>query len=220
VGGDGEPYATVVGVVRDYRHYQLPQPMRPAVYLPYATWPARQEDLVIRTARGEASALVPALRAVVRELDPRVALFRVQTLDEAVSRSLWRQRLQGHVVGIFAVLALALACVGLYGVISYAVAQRTRELGVRMALGATRGDVLRLVLAQSGQLVAAGVALGLAAAWGSTRAMRSLLYGVEPTDPATFAAVPACLAAVALLAALAPARRATRIDPTIAMRAE
>ena len=104
--------------------------------------------------------------------------------------------------------------------ISYAVAQRTRELGVRMALGATRGDVLRLVLAQSGQLVAAGVALGLAAAWGSTRAMRSLLYGVEPTDPATFAAVPACLAAVALLAALAPARRATRIDPTIAMRAE
>jgi putative ABC transport system permease protein len=180
----------------------------------------RQEVVVVRTARGEPSALVPALRGAVREIDPRVALYRVQTLDEAVSRSLWRQRLQGHVVGLFAALALALACVGLYGVVSYAVAQRTRELGVRMALGASRGDVLRLVFAQSGRLVGVGVVIGLAVAWGATRALRSLLYGVQPTDPATFAAVPACLTAVALLAVLVPARRAARIDPTVAMRAE
>jgi putative ABC transport system permease protein len=222
VGGPSEPLATVVGVVRDYRHYRLPQPMHPAVYLPYAAaaYPVRQEDVVVRTARGEASALVPALRAAVREIDPRVALYRVQTLDETVSRSLWRQRLQERVVGIFAVLALALACVGLYGVVSYAVAQRTRELGVRMALGASRGDVLRLVLTQSGRLVGVGVAIGLAAAWGAMRALASLLYGVQPTDPATFAAVPACLTAVALLAVLVPARRASRIDPTVAMRAE
>ncbi|HET7459222.1 MAG TPA: ABC transporter permease [Gemmatimonadaceae bacterium] len=220
VGGPSQPYATVVGVVRDYRHYRLPQPMHPAVYLPYATYSMREEDVVVRTSRGEASALVPALRGAVRELDPRVALYRVQTLDEAVSRSLWRQRLQGHVVGLFAALALALACVGLYGVVSYAVAQRTRELGVRMALGASRGDVLRLVFAQSGRLVGVGVVIGLAVAWGATRALRSLLYGVQPTDLATFAAVPACLTAVALLAVLVPARRAARIDPTVAMRAE
>jgi predicted permease len=220
VGGDDQPLATVVGVVRGFRHYRLPQPMGPAVYFPYAAWPMRQEDIVLRTTQADPRALVPALRAAVRELDPQVALYQVQTLEEAVSRSLWRQRLQGSVLGVFAALALALACIGLYGVISYAVAQRTRELGVRMALGATRRDVLWLVFGQSGRLVAAGVGVGLVAAWFATRLLESLLYGVQPADLPTFASVPGCLAVVALLAAVIPAYRATRVDPVITMRAE
>ncbi|MFL5579359.1 MAG: ADOP family duplicated permease [Gemmatimonadaceae bacterium] len=219
--GEGR-YATVVGVVRDYRHYRLPQPMGPAIYLPpllASPFFALQQTVVVRTS-GDPLSLAPALRAAVKELDPRVAISQVQTLEGAVSRSLWRQRLQGNVLAIFAALSLVLACVGLYGVVSYAVAQRTRELGVRMALGATRGSVVRLVLGQSGRLVAAGTALGLVAAWLSARVIASLLYGVERTDPATFALVPLCLALVALAAAALPARRAARVDPIVAMRAE
>jgi ABC-type antimicrobial peptide transport system permease subunit len=156
----------------------------------------------------------------VQEIDPNIAIYQVQTFDEVVSRSLWRQRLQGNVLGIFAVLALALACIGLYGVISYAVAQRTRELGVRIALGATRRDVLVLVFGQSGRLVIAGIGVGLLGAWFAVRMLESLLYGVEAKDLATFASVPLLLASVALLAAVIPARRASKVDPIIAMRAE
>jgi putative ABC transport system permease protein len=225
VAGD---LATIVGVVRDYRHYRLPEAMGPAAFFPYATWPGRVQTIVLRVSderceRGgacDAGALVPALRAATRELDPRLALYQVQTFEEAVSRSMWRQRLQGNVLSIFAALALALACIGLYGVVSYAVAQRTRELGVRIALGATRRDVAMLVFGQSGKLVAAGVVVGLAAAFFGVRILETLLYGVASKDLATFASVPAVLAAVALLAAIIPARRATRVNPIIAMRAE
>jgi putative ABC transport system permease protein len=220
VGGDKEPWATVIGVLRDYRHYRLPQPMGPAVFYPYATYPARQQTIVIRTTRDDPHTLVPALRAAVRAMDPKLALYDIQTFDEAVSKSLWRQRLQGNVLSIFAALALVLACTGLYGVIAYAVAERTRELGVRMALGATRGDVLRLVLGQSGRLVAAGIALGIAVASLGVHMLDTLLYGVQAIDPPTFIAVPILLAVVALIAALVPARRAALVDPIIAMRAE
>jgi ABC-type antimicrobial peptide transport system permease subunit len=156
----------------------------------------------------------------MRALDPRLALYQVQTFDEAVATSLWRQRLQGNVLSIFAILAVVLACTGLYGVISYTVAERTREVGVRMALGATRGNVLALVFAQSGRLVVAGIAVGLVAAFFATRLLETLLYGIRPTDLTTFFSVPACLTVVALVAALIPARRATQVDPIIAMRAE
>ncbi|HEY8175475.1 MAG TPA: FtsX-like permease family protein, partial [Gemmatimonadaceae bacterium] len=220
VGGDKAAMATIVGVVRDFRHYRLPEPMGPATYYPFAAWPGRQQTLVLRTNRDDPASLTPAVRSAIREIDPKVAFYQVQTLEEAVSRSLWRQRLQGNVLGIFAALSLALACIGLYGVISYAVAQRTRELGVRIALGATRRDVLMLVFGQSGRLVVAGVVVGLVGAYFAVRILQTLLYGVTPNDPATFASVPALLAAVALLAALIPARRATRVDPIIAMRAE
>jgi len=144
----------------------------------------------------------------------------VQTFDEAVSTSLWRQRLQGNVLSIFALLAVVLACTGLYGVISYTVAERTREVGVRMALGATRGNVLALVFAQSGRLVALGVAFGLIVAFFATRLLGTLLYGIGATDLTTFISVPAGLGVVALVAALIPARRASQVDPIIAMRSE
>jgi len=220
VGGDKDPLATVVGVVRDFRHYRLPEPMGPAVYFPYAVYPGRQQAIVIRTTREDPHTLTTPLRNAVRALDPRLALYQVQTFDEAVATSLWRQRLQGNVLSIFAILAVVLACTGLYGVISYTVAERTREVGVRMALGATRGNVLALVFAQSGRLVVAGIALGLVAAFFATRLLDTLLYGIRPTDLTTFFGVPACLAVVALAAALIPARRATQVDPIIAMRAD
>ena len=220
VGGEQGPLATVVGVVRDFRHYRLPQPMGPAVYFPYATYPSRQQTIVIRTTRADAHSLTTPLRNAVRALDPRLALYQVQTFDEAVSRSLWRQRLQGNVLSIFAVLAVVLACTGLYGVISYTVAERTREVGVRMALGATRGNVLALVFAQSGRLVVTGIAVGVVVAFFATHLLDTLLYGVRATDLATFVGVPAALGIVAMAAALIPARRATQVDPIIAMRAD
>ena len=216
----GDSYGTIVGVIRDFRHYRLPEETPPAVYYSQSTWTTRSQALVIRTATDDAAALVPALRNAVREIDPRIAVYDVRTFEEAISRSLWRQRLQGNVLGIFAALALVLACVGLYGVISYAVAQRTRELGVRIALGARRSTVLMLVFGQSGRLVFAGVVVGLIGALYGVRVLESLLYGVKATDPMTFALVPGLLAAVALLAAVIPARRATRVDPIIAMRAD
>ena len=218
--GRDPAFATVVGVVSDFRHYRLPQPMGPATYFTFTTWPLRGQTIVLRTTAADPSTLAPRMREVLKELDPKLALYSVQTFEEVVSRSLWRQRLQGNVLSIFASLALVLACVGLYGVISYAVAQRTRELGVRLALGASRRDVLMLVFGQSGRLVIAGVAGGLAGAWFAVRVLESLLYGVEAKDMTTFAVVPLVLAIVALFAALVPARRASRVDPIIAMRAD
>ena len=221
VGGSGSEHnAIVVGVIKDFRHYRLPEPMGPAMYYPYASYPGRQQTVVIRTSHDHPQTIIPELRAAVRSIDKRIALYQVQTFDEVVSRSLWRQRLQGNVVSVFAALALCLACIGLYGVISYAVAQRTRELGVRIALGASRGRVVWLVGRQSARLVIAGVALGLLAAYFAVGLLESLLYGVRATDPWTFALVPAVLAVVALLAAVIPAVRAARVDPIIAMRSE
>ena len=217
--GDKHP-ATVIGVIKDFRHYRLPEPMGPAMYQPYAMDPRRQQTVVIRTSHDHPQSLIPELRNAVRAIDKRVALYQVETFDEVVSRSLWRQRLQGSVVSIFAALALCLACVGLYGVISYAVAQRTRELGVRIALGASRARVVWLVARQSARLVLVGVAAGLVGAYFAVGLLASLLYGVRPTDPGTFALVPAILALVALVAAVIPAARAARVDPIIAMRAE
>jgi predicted permease len=220
VGGDQQPFATVVGVVHDFRHYRLPEPMGPAVYFPFAEYPARQETIVIRTTRSDPHSLIGDLRNTVRALDRRLALYDVQTFDEVVTRSLWRQRLQGNVVSIFGALSLVLACIGLYGVISYAVAERTREIGVRMALGATRHDVLTLVIWQSGRLVVAGIVIGLVVAAAGVGILDSLLYGIHARDIETFAVVPLVLALVALGAAFIPARRATHVDPIIAMRAD
>jgi predicted permease len=215
-----DPWITIVGVARDYRHYVLPQPMGPALYLPYFAEPLLTQTLAIRTSLADPLSLVPAVRRAMRDLDPDVPAYEVQTFEQVVSRSLWRQRVQGQVLGAFAALALILAAVGLYGIIAYAVAQRTRELGVRIALGATRRNVLTLVMRQSAQLVVAGACIGLAGAFVLSRVVASLLYGVQPTDPATFLGAPIVLAIVALLASWIPAWRATRVDPLVAMRVE
>ncbi len=215
-----DPWITIVGVIRDFRHYRLPQPMGPALYTHYATVAGRSQTLVVRTTAADPYGLVPAIRAAVRGLDPQIAIYAVKTMNDAVSQSLWRQRLQGQVLGIFAALALLLATLGIYGVISYTVAQRTREIGVRVALGAQRRNVLALVLGEGMRLVAIGIGIGVLGALAVTRALSSLLYGVSATDVTTYSTVPVLLGAIALAATYLPAARATRVDPLTAIRAE
>lgn len=220
IGGAQDPWVTIVGVLHDYRHYRLPEPMGPAVFYPYASQPTYTQTLVIRTTVADPLSLAPVVRSIMRQLDPAVPAYSVQTMAQVVERSRWRQRLQSQVLGAFAALALLLATIGLYGVVSYAVTQRTRELGVRIALGATRHQVLALVLRQGTRVIAAGIGLGLLAAIALTRSISTLLYGVHATDPLTFVGVPVILGVVALFACFVPARRATRVDPLVAMRAE
>jgi predicted permease len=222
-GGDessGAPWVTIVGVARDYHHYLLPQPVGNAIYLPYFSDPGGTQTVVLRTKLPDPHRLEAGLRRTVKEMDPNVPHYSVQTFEEVVSRSLWRQRLQGQTLGIFAGLALILATVGIYGVISYSVAQRTRELGVRMALGATARDVRRLVIRQGLRLAAGGLGIGLLLAIGAGRILRSLVEGVEPADPLILAGVLGLLLFTAVLASWVPARRAATVDPLLAMRAE
>jgi putative ABC transport system permease protein len=213
-----EPWITIVGVARDFRHYRLPQPMGPATYMPYAEYTPTTETILLRVKRGDPASVVPTVRRLLREIDPDVPMYRIQTMEQILARSLWRQRLQSEVLGLFAALAIVLATVGIYGVISYAVMQRTREFGVRVALGAQRRDVIGLVLADGGRLAVIGVAIGVGGAILLTRLIRTLLYEVTPTDPEVFLGVSIGLAVVALIASYVPARRATRIDPVVAMR--
>jgi putative ABC transport system permease protein len=215
-----DAWVTIIGVVKDFRHYRLPEPMKPALYFPQLASPSYTQTLVIRTTSRDPSALAPALRDILRDLDPDVPAYQVQTFEQVVSRSLWRQRLQGTTLGVFAALALVLAVVGIYGVISYTVAQRMRELGVRVALGASSRQVLGLVLGHGARLTMLGVLVGLVGALALTRVLARLLYGVAPTDLLTFTSVPLLLAAVAVVATWIPARRATKVDPVVAMRAE
>jgi putative ABC transport system permease protein len=220
-GPDSEwPWITIVGVVSDFRHWPLPQPTRPAIYLSQLAEPSLSQTLVLRTSLPNPRSLEHTVRAVLRDIDRDAPAYQVQTFSQLVSTSLWRQRLQGRVLGTFAVMALLLAALGIYGVISYGVTQRTREFGVRMALGATRREVAGLILAQGGRLAAIGIAVGLVAAFSLTTVVEQLLYRVRATDPLTFTVVPLVLAAVAVAASVLPAWRATRVDPSVAMRAD
>jgi putative ABC transport system permease protein len=219
---DPEPWFTVIGVAPDFRHYRLPEPMGPAMYLAFNEVPGYTMTVVVRTAESvsDPMSLAPRVLGMLKELDSDIPAYEVQTLEMAVDRSLWRQRLQGQVIGLFAALGMILAAIGIYGVISYGVAQRTREVGVRMALGASRSQVVGLVLRQGMLLVGVGLVLGLVAAFGASRALTRLLYGIAPTDLVSFVGVPLVLGVVALLASWLPARRAARVDPLIAMRAD
>jgi predicted permease len=213
------PWVTIIGVVGEFRHYRLPEPMGPAIYFPMLAQPAYSQTLAIRT-RGDLGVAATRLRGTLGALDPGVPAYQLRSLGDVVTRSLWRQRLQGQVLGIFAALALVLAAAGIYGVTSYAVAQRAREIGVRIALGATRRRVAGMVLVQAARLALIGVTIGVALAVVLARLVGALLHGVTTTDPATFIAVPATLALVSVLASCVPALRAMRVDPAVTMRAE
>jgi predicted permease len=214
------PWISIVGVVRDFRHWRLPEPVRPAIYLSQLARPSSQQTIVLRTRLADPRTLEPAVRSALRDLNKDAPAYQVQTFEQVVSTSLWRQRMQGQVLGVFAVMAMLLAAIGIYGVISYAVTQRTREMGVRMALGAKRSQVAMLVLGQGARLAIVGVAIGLTGALLLRGTVAQLLYGIAATDPLTFIGVPLSLAAVAVLASLLPAQRATRVDPVVAMKAD
>jgi len=217
-----EPSITIVGVVGDVRRAGKAEPVAPGVYLPAAQtalYPVRLADFAIRSSH-DPHALVPSIQAAVLTIDRELPIGNVRTLSEVVGDSLALRRLQVGLISVFAALALVLTVVGVYGVAACAAAQRTVEFGVRVALGATPSDILRLVLTQSAALIAGGLVVGIAGALAFARWMESLLFEVRPHDPATLAAVSLLLVAVAMVASYVPARRAARIDPADALRAE
>jgi putative ABC transport system permease protein len=209
----------VVGVVSDIHDRSLSGDPLPTVYVASPQWPSRARVVTLRST-GPPAALIASVRATVRSQDPDVPVTQVQTMEHLIARSMAGERFRARLVGGFATAALLLAVIGLYGVTAHGVARRTRELGIRMALGATRRAVARLVLRQAGRMVAIGLGAGLALAIPATRLLRSVLFGVEPFDLPSFAAAGAMLALTALLAALAPASRAGRVDPVEALRHE
>jgi len=216
---DNEPWHTIVGVVGEVRHERLDAATRKSVYLPHAQVPIGGTRLAIRT-EGRPESIIGAVRNQVREVDSDLPLTRVMPMTDVVARSVWKERLYTALFGVFAAVALILATVGIYGVMSYVVTQRTREIGLRMALGAQRTDVLKMVVGHGALVTAAGIGVGVVAAVGLTRLMSSLLFNITATDPMTFFAVSIVLAGVALAACFVPARRAAKVDPMVALRYE
>ncbi len=209
----------VVGVVGDVKHSGLDAESRAMTYWPFARNPYGTMTVAVRTT-GDASQAVTSIVGLVRALDPELAVAGIRTMDEVVSNSVAERRLTMLLLTMFAGAALLLAAVGIYGVIAYGVTQRTQEIGIRMALGAQRSDVLWMVVKQALVMALAGIVVGSTGALLLTRLMQGLLFQVKPADPVTFGVVSAILAAVAVLASYIPGRRATRVDPVIALRAE
>ena len=219
-GSEREPvWSTIVGVVGDVKYNGLADAVQPAIYYPIAqnpTW----GSIVIKTDLADPLSLTAAVRNEVRKIDPDLPLTNVMTMEDRLSDAVAQPRFRTTLIALFAVVALILACVGIYGVISYSVTLRTHEIGIRMALGAQTGDVLTMVIRQAIVLAVIGIALGLSASYALTSLMSKLLFGVQPTDPATFVLTAAILSITALLASYLPARRATKIDPLEALRYE
>jgi len=218
-GSSDGPWTTVVGIVADVHHDGLHLPVRPEMYLPYGQLPDNGMTLVLRT-QGDPLDLLPGVRAEVRALDPDLPLGATTTLDQVVSQSVAIPRLFVSFFSFFALVALLLAAVGIFGVTAHAVSQRTQEIGIRMALGAKAHDVLAIVLRQSLAVTATGLLLGLALALGLSRSLRTLLFRTSPADPLTYIAIVLVFGAVAITASLLPALRATRVDPVEALRRE
>jgi putative ABC transport system permease protein len=212
-------WCTIVGVVSDTKLYGLANPARLEVYVPLRQDPASEMTLLVKSG-ADPAALTSAIREAVQSIDKDQPLFAISTMKELVSNSVATRRMTLVLLGLFSGLALVLGAIGIYGVISYSVAQRTHEIGIRMALGAPRRDVFRLVVGQGLKLAGIGITIGVVAAFGLARLMSSLLYGISVTDFETFAGVSILLAFVAFVACYIPARRAMRVDPIIALRYE
>jgi predicted permease len=213
------PWLTVAGVVGRVKHESLDSDPRIAFYLPQTQYPSRAMTVVMRS-QGDPSTLSPSVKKELRGIDPDLPMYSVRTMDERVEESLARRRFSMLLLGIFAGMALVLATIGIYGVMAYLVNQGTREIGIRMAIGATQREIVRLVVFQGMTLAITGVAAGLAAAFVFTGLMRSLLFGISSADPVTFAGISLLLTLVALLATYIPAKRAARIDPILCLRSE
>ena len=213
------PWATIVGVVGDVRHEAMGQEPYPQMYAASAQNPPRGATLVMKT-EADPSSLISAIRSEIRNLDASLPLYNIRPMEQLTRESMARPRFNTFLIALFAALALLLASVGIYGVMSYSVTQRTHEIGVRMALGAASTDITKMIVAHGLKVSLAGVAVGLAASFGLTRLMKSLLYGVSATDPITFTGIAALLTLVAIVACYIPARRATHVDPMVALRYE
>ena len=216
------PLLTIVGVVPDVKHTSLREETAPEMYVLYnqKPWPSMLNMRVALRTKADPAAMTENVGDAVHALDPDLPLAKVATLRTLVDDSMAQPRFSVFLLGAFGVLALLLASIGMYGVISYSVLQRTQEIGIRMALGAQRRKVFGMVLGQGARLAGLGIAIGFVAALGVTRLMASFLYGVRPTDPLTFAGVSLLLLGIALLACYLPARRAMRVDPMVALKYE
>jgi putative ABC transport system permease protein len=215
----GAGRSEIVGVVADIRQANLSDEPASGIYLPYTQEPMPWQTLLVRT-KNDPMSLVPLIRGEVAGLDSQQPIARIATLDQLMESSTAQPRFRAALLGGFAGVALLLAAIGIYGMMAYAVSRRTREIGIRIALGARRGNMLKLIFGQSMTLTLLGVLLGLAGAFAVTRLMNSLLFGVTSTDPFIFTAVTVLLCGVALLASYIPARRAARVDPIVALRCE
>jgi predicted permease len=221
-GSTRYPLLTIVGVVPDVKHISFREETAPEMYVVYTQkqWPSMLNLRVALRTKADPASITASVREAIHSIDADLPLAKVSTLNTLVDDSLSQPRFAMLLLASFGVLALLLASTGMYGVISYTVAQRTQEIGIRMALGAERHNVFGMVLSQGARLAGLGIALGLVAAFGITRLMASYLYGVQPTDPLTFGVVSLLLVGTALLACYLPARGATRVDPLVALRHE
>jgi putative ABC transport system permease protein len=222
IGRNDRPWYTIVGVVGDVRQMSLAVSESDAVYIATTQWAwvDRVQSLVARTRGGDAAALAPAIRKAIWSVDKDQPVVRVATMGELLAASAAERRFALILFEAFALAALVLAAAGIYGVLSGSVAERTREIGVRAALGASRGSILALVVRQGMTLTGLGVAIGLAGAVAASQAIAAMLFGVSRLDPATYLGVIVLLASVSVIACAVPARRAARVDPIVALRYE
>jgi putative ABC transport system permease protein len=218
---DGVRYE-IIGVVGDVHHSGvgiMTEQLRPEIFYPQQQWPRRDLSLAVRT-REDPALITSAVTRTIRRLDPDIGVNRIQTMEQSVAQMFGRSRIVAVLMGLFAAAAMVISAIGLYGLISYSVAQRTREFGIRLALGAGRRDLLRLVVGDGVRLAAIGSVLGIGGALALMRLMRFMLYGIGPNDPATLVGVILTLGAITLGASFVPARRATKVDPMTSLRAE